>query len=224
MSELENKRGFVGFFISIDLINDQSLNWTDRILFCEIEALEKGSGCYASNKYFSDFLNITERAVQKSLAKLKQQGYIITDSFNGRYRTLSIVKNARTKVHVRHEQKFMSDMNKRSLTPYIDIVDKNINITRESQIKDIATFLPQDLNLTLDEKKLRMNLIREELFKDNNILESLARRIRCDIAKAKLLTTEFCDDIWAKEDIYKSFVDIRRHLVNWANARYNKQV
>lgn len=224
MSELENKRGFVGFFISIELINDQELNWTDRILFCEIEALEKGEGCFASNKYFADFLNITERAVQKSLAKLKQQGYIITDSFNGRYRTLSIVKKARTKVHSRHEQKFVADMNKSSLTPSIDIVDKNIYITRESQIKNIATFLPSELNLNLDEKKLRMNLIREELFKDNNIIESLARRIRCDIAKAKLLASEFCDDIWAKEDIYKSFVDIRRHLVNWANARYNKQV
>jgi len=48
----------------------------EKVLFVEIHSLDNERGCYASNRYFSEFLGISERQIQTYIANLKLNGFI----------------------------------------------------------------------------------------------------------------------------------------------------
>lgn len=52
-------------------------NGWEFILYCKICSMSKQNGfCTATNKYFADFVNTTERNIQKYLSDLKAKGFI----------------------------------------------------------------------------------------------------------------------------------------------------
>lgn len=68
---------------------DKRLSYFEKILLAEIDSLDDPEkGCYASNKYFMDFFDESERKIQTGLSRLKNLGYIIYEKFDGRIRTL----------------------------------------------------------------------------------------------------------------------------------------
>jgi len=50
--------------------------WTEKLLLIEINSLDKGDGCYASNKYLASFLGISGGHVANLLSKLRKLGWI----------------------------------------------------------------------------------------------------------------------------------------------------
>ena len=89
MAEDEPQRGFTGWWIPVTLGEDKHLNWIERVLIVEIEALARGPyGCIASNAHFARHLGISQQRVIDILTKLRRLGYVSTVSFNGRRREL----------------------------------------------------------------------------------------------------------------------------------------
>jgi hypothetical protein len=74
---MENKR--LGLFIPLDLINNKELDWVNKILLSEIISLSKlEKGCYASNKWLSEFIGMETSSLQRRLKFLVGKGYIVT--------------------------------------------------------------------------------------------------------------------------------------------------
>lgn len=82
-------RSFQGIWIPKEIWFDKRLNYFEKCLLSEIHSLDdEKKGCFASNKYFCEFFNESERKIQDGLSKLKKLGYIIYEKFDGRIRTL----------------------------------------------------------------------------------------------------------------------------------------
>lgn len=108
-------RDFKGIWIPKQIYLNRELSWADKILLVEIDSLDNEKGCFASNAYFAEFLNVSETAISKSISKLKKHGFVYQDSFDGRKRVLKtcfkaeLNKSSRqdeTKVQGTLEEKF----------------------------------------------------------------------------------------------------------------------
>ena len=81
--------GFEGIWIPRNVWLS-SLSWTEKGLIAQIKSLAASKeGCFAKNKYFSDFLGVSEHQVTVLLSRLKKMGVIQLQSFNGRSRYLT---------------------------------------------------------------------------------------------------------------------------------------
>lgn len=86
-----HKREFKGIWIPAHIWLSQELSMLEKCLLSEIDSLSKDNdGCFASNKYFSDFFNLKENTVSVSISKLKELGYIKQVKFDGRTRWLMV--------------------------------------------------------------------------------------------------------------------------------------
>ena len=70
------ERGFKGVWIPREIWLHPGLKLQEKALLVEIDSLDNEEGCFANNKYFAEFLGISERRVQELLKKLKDLGYI----------------------------------------------------------------------------------------------------------------------------------------------------
>lgn len=87
--ETRPERRFTGYWMPVELIEDERLNWTERALLAEIHALSKRTGiCHASNAHLAKHLGISAGSVANMITKLRGFGYVETASFDGRTRTL----------------------------------------------------------------------------------------------------------------------------------------
>jgi hypothetical protein len=86
--QTENMRYFKGIWMPKNIYLNNNLNWTEKILLVEIDSLDDGRGCFASNKYFAEFLGVTQRSITTAIAKLKKLKLVEQVCFNGKIRTL----------------------------------------------------------------------------------------------------------------------------------------
>ena len=93
-----------GIWIPIEIWQDKSLSWNEKILLMEIDSFtSKGHECYISNEYIADLLGVSQRWAIKCLSHLIDAGYVRMVKFDGRKR------------YVESSIQFMSDMNKSSM-------------------------------------------------------------------------------------------------------------
>jgi hypothetical protein len=83
-------RGFKGIWIPKEVYLNEDLSWVEKILFTEIDSLNKGYGCNASNKYFGKFLGISEGRVANIISEHRKLGNILDISSDGRKRYISL--------------------------------------------------------------------------------------------------------------------------------------
>jgi hypothetical protein len=83
------ERGFTGFFIPVEWMEDDRLIPIDWLILAEIDALSKSKKskvpgwCYASNRHIGEFVGCKEKWVGERCSKLKKIGYV-EQRFNGR--------------------------------------------------------------------------------------------------------------------------------------------
>lgn len=83
-----NNRNFLGVWLPRDVYLDKKLSWTEKILYVEIQSLDNENGCFASNEYFAEFLDVSTTTISLAISKLKKLNYIECVSFDGRKRVL----------------------------------------------------------------------------------------------------------------------------------------
>lgn len=91
------ERDFKGVWIPKEIWLDTRLNALDKVILVEIDSLDDGeNGCYASNKYLSEFCQCSITKVSNAISKLAEYGYIEQTNFDGRHRKLEsrLTRNA----------------------------------------------------------------------------------------------------------------------------------
>lgn len=95
--KMKNKQYAFPNFLVIEsqVILDQRLNATDKILYGIISVLSNNSKgeCYASNSYLANFLRCELRTIQRSIAKLKDCNYINTEFLDPGKRVIKTTLN-----------------------------------------------------------------------------------------------------------------------------------
>lgn len=84
----QQERSFRGVWFPADVWLDNRLSAIEKMVLLEIDSLDGEDGCYASNQYLADFCQCSESKVSKAIAKLKDLGYVVVASFDGRRRIL----------------------------------------------------------------------------------------------------------------------------------------
>ena len=93
----EDERGFKGIWIPAEIWLNEDLTPLDKFIYAEIDSLDTGEGCFASNEHIAAFCKCSSAKVQKAITALKEKKYIELISFNGRQRILRsrLVKSTR---------------------------------------------------------------------------------------------------------------------------------
>ena len=84
-------RDFKGIWIPKEIWESEQLSIMEKVLFVEIHSLDNERGCYASNRYFSEFFHVSERQIQNVIASLKTKGYIFVTIKNRYEREIRVV-------------------------------------------------------------------------------------------------------------------------------------
>lgn len=72
----DNRRGFKGVWIPAEYWLDANLTMSEINMITEIDSLDNGNGCYASNKHFAEFFGVTKGRASQIITSLKAKGYI----------------------------------------------------------------------------------------------------------------------------------------------------
>ena len=72
----ENKRAFKGIWIPKEVWESKELTLQQKVMLVEIDSLDNEKGCYASNKYFSDFFGTSSGRVSQIINELIDKGYL----------------------------------------------------------------------------------------------------------------------------------------------------
>ncbi len=91
MNEMRLPEEFKGFWIPKEIWLNKELNMLEKVVFSEIDKLDDGlSGCWASNKYLSEYCQCSESKITKTVKLLKEKGLIRESNFDGRHRVLRV--------------------------------------------------------------------------------------------------------------------------------------
>jgi len=71
------ERKFTQASIPAQIYLDRDLNFAEKFLWMEINALDGRDGCFARNSHFSNFMDLSERRIQHLLASLLSKKYIL---------------------------------------------------------------------------------------------------------------------------------------------------
>ena len=84
-------RDFKGIWIPKEVWESNELSIMEKVLFVEIHSLDNERGCYASNRYFSEFFGVSERQIQNVIGSLKGKGFIKVIIKNRYDRSIKVV-------------------------------------------------------------------------------------------------------------------------------------
>lgn len=73
------ERAFKGVWISANIWLNEQLSIQEKIILTEIDSLDNEEGCFASNKYFVDFMNLSERQIKRMIKNLIEKGWIVSN-------------------------------------------------------------------------------------------------------------------------------------------------
>jgi hypothetical protein len=72
------ERDFKGVWIPKEVWLDVNLTWMEKLLLVEIDSLDKEKGCFASNKYFAEFFQLSPSRISELVSQLVSKGYVTT--------------------------------------------------------------------------------------------------------------------------------------------------
>jgi hypothetical protein len=71
-------RDFKGVWIVKEVWLDTNLTWMEKLFLVEIDSLDNEEGCFATNKYFAEFFQLSQSRVSEIINSLVSKGYITT--------------------------------------------------------------------------------------------------------------------------------------------------
>ena len=69
-------RDFKGVWVPKEVWLDKDLTWMEKLFLVEIHSLDNEKGCFASNKYFGEFFNLSNSRVSEIISSLQTKRYI----------------------------------------------------------------------------------------------------------------------------------------------------
>ena len=139
--EEQFERDFKGIWIPKEIWLDTRLTALEKVILMEIDSLDTNEeGCYASNKYISEFCQCKERKVSLAINKLIELGYLELKNFDGRRRYLQsrLAKSAR-----QTSKKCEADTHKMLHINIDNNIDNNIKEKYKKEIDEIINYFNQ---------------------------------------------------------------------------------
>jgi hypothetical protein len=91
---MKENRDFKGVWIPKEIWLNTDLSIIEKVLLVEIDSLDNSDrGCFASNDYLANFVQLSEGRVANIISDLKKRKFIIQVFFDGRNRGLRISKS-----------------------------------------------------------------------------------------------------------------------------------
>lgn len=82
------ERDFKGVWIPKDIWLATDLSLMEKVLFVEIHSLDNERGCFASNRHFAEFFDVSDRQIRTYVGTLKDKGYITVTIANRNERVI----------------------------------------------------------------------------------------------------------------------------------------
>ena len=74
---MEQERSFKGVWVPKEIWLNKDLTLQQKVILVEIDSLEsEEKGCYATNKYFADFFDLSPSRISHIIAELVDKGYL----------------------------------------------------------------------------------------------------------------------------------------------------
>ena len=83
-----HERDFKGVWIPRDIWLSDLLSTMEKVLFVEIHSLDNERGCYASNAYFAEFFQVSDRQIRNLIGELKSKGFVMVTVKNRNERVI----------------------------------------------------------------------------------------------------------------------------------------
>jgi hypothetical protein len=74
----KHDRDFKGVWIPKEIWLSENLSLMEKVLFVEIHSLDNERGCFASNRYFANFFQVSPRQIATYVASLREKGFVTT--------------------------------------------------------------------------------------------------------------------------------------------------
>lgn len=135
----QQKREFTGVWIPKHIIEDTNLKPVDRLIYAEVSCFEV---CTMTNATLGERAGCSEPTASRSIAKLKDKGYVSIIGFNGRIRKMisltdnPIVPNQIDKAASSKEQGSLIKLTKQP--NQIDVEDNTIENKEKTKENNIA--------------------------------------------------------------------------------------
>lgn len=127
MTAAKNKkmdRQIKGIFIPIEIWQDNTLTWKEKVLLMEIDSFtSKDLDCYFSNEYIATLLDVRTTTASKIVASLIRKGYIRQTRFDGRKRYLQTCIEIQSRV----AQKCKADLDESARQTRTEMQHNNIS-------------------------------------------------------------------------------------------------
>jgi hypothetical protein len=171
---------FTGVFIPAEIWESKDVCPLEKMLYGEIDALDKIEGCYATNRYLADVFQVSERRIQQMLQHLKTLGLVNSEESDGK-RILWVgvkdisspmkdispqgVKDISSSLHIIEKNKKKENVDNLKYLPLSETLKKAIThtapdaIIKESQLKDWCN----DFRLMVETDERTEQQIREKI-------------------------------------------------------------
>jgi len=134
------ERTVKGIWIPITLWDNEKFKLIQKFLLAEIDSLNNGSGCFASNEYFAKFANVHERTISRNLNDLIERKFVKTWYKNNK-RYLATIKTGWTK-SPKQQDKMSKTPDKMSTYNNSD----NINSYTKEKANEIKKYFEDSFN------------------------------------------------------------------------------
>jgi len=142
---VNDNRLIKGVWIPIDIWDNETLNWTEKILLVQIDSYtSKETSCFFSNEYIAKLLKISVTQASRTISSLMKKGYIEQTGFDGRKRYIRSCIDTNVKADLTlmsrqgtHECQGSIDVNVNH-TNILNNISNNIDNSKETISKDIA--------------------------------------------------------------------------------------
>lgn len=88
--ENNTSQNMQGLWIDLDILRDSNLSLQEKFVLAIIKALDKHNGCFASNKYFAELLQVTSKRASDIIQSLISKKYITSTIEDHYKRTIKI--------------------------------------------------------------------------------------------------------------------------------------
>ncbi|WP_089135138.1 helix-turn-helix domain-containing protein [Ligilactobacillus murinus] len=133
-------RGFRGVWIPKEYWLDPNLKIMEVVFITEIESLDNGKGCYASNKYFSEFFGISKGRCSQIINNLSDKGYIKIDydreGKQVKKRTMKVVRKLTTPYLENYRPYLENDKENNTSSNTSNNDQSDLKKIREQQLED----------------------------------------------------------------------------------------
>lgn len=230
------ERDFKGVWIPKDIWLNKELSILEKCLITEIDSLDNSDkGCFASNKYLSEFIGVSEGRCANIISDLKKREFIVQCFFDGRNRGLRLHENVKPtfKRESRLHENVKADFTKtlehtsRKREHSNTVNNTGINKGEEEKEKPTATADNDDVPFFVKEQREKITpprgageISRESLkadFSENDYCRMQAGREGIQKNDYENLVNEFILEKFGLEENtkWKDIKDARSHFVRW---------